>query len=45
MTIKCNVIVDAWLGKIQILVIGCEVGIFKTMPAIKLYTAKNNILK
>ena len=26
MNIKCNVIVDAWLG--QILVTGCEVGIF-----------------
>ena len=26
MNIKCNVIVDAWLG--QILVAGCEVGIF-----------------
>ena len=38
MNIKCNVIVDAWLG--QILVTGCEVGIFlftQTMPAIKLY--------
>ena len=34
MNIKCNVIVDAWLG--QILVAGCEVGIFlftQTMPA------------
>ena len=35
MNIKCNVIVDAWLG--HILVTGCEVGIFlftQTMPAI-----------
>ena len=34
MNIKCNVIVDAWLG--QILVTGCEVGIFlftQTMPS------------
>ena len=34
MNIKCNVIVDAWLG--QILVTSCEVGIFLftlTMPA------------
>ena len=34
MNIKCNVIVDAWLG--QILVTGCEVGIFlftQAMPA------------
>ena len=34
MNIKCNVIVDAWVG--QILVAGCEVGIFlftQTMPA------------
>ena len=38
MNIKCNVIVDEWLG--QILVTGCEVGFFlytQTMPAIKLY--------
>ena len=38
MNIKCNVIVDVWLG--QIVVIGCEVVIFlfaQTMPAIKLY--------
>ena len=38
MNIKCNVIVDAWLG--QILVTGCEVGIFlftQTLSAIKLY--------
>ena len=38
MNIKCNAIVDAWLG--QILVKGCEVGILlftQTMPAIKLY--------
>ena len=38
MNIKCNVIVDARLGKI--LVTGCEVEIFlftQTMPAIKLY--------
>ena len=38
MNIKCNVIVDAWLGQIH--VTGCEVGIFlftQTMPAIKLY--------
>ena len=38
MNIKCNVIVDAWLG--QILVTGCEVGIFlltQTMRAIKMY--------
>ena len=38
MNIKCNVIVDAWLG--QILITGCEFGIFlftQTMPAIKLY--------
>ena len=38
MNIKCNVIVDAWLG--QIFVTDCEVGIFlftQTMPAIKLY--------
>ena len=34
MNIKCNIIVDAWLG--QILVTGCEVGIFlftQTMTA------------
>ena len=38
MNIKCNVNVDTWLG--QILVTGCEVGIFlftQTMPAIELY--------
>ena len=38
MNIKCNIIVDACLG--QILVTGCEVGIFlftQTMPATKLY--------
>ena len=38
MNIKCNIIVDACVG--QILVTGCEVGIFlftQTMPAIKLY--------
>ena len=38
MNIKCNVIVDAWLG--QILVTGCEVGILlltQTMQAIKMY--------
>ena len=37
MNIKCNIIVDAWLG--QILVTGCEVGIFlfiQTLSAIKL---------
>ena len=41
MNIKCDVIVDAWLG--QILVTGCEVGIFlftQTMPAIKLYPVR-----
>ena len=34
MNIKSNVIIDAWLG--QILVAGCEIGIFlftQTMPA------------
>ena len=38
MNIKCNIIVDAWL--VQILVTGCEVGIFlfiQTLSAIKLY--------
>ena len=38
MNIKCNVIVDAWLG--QIVDTGCEVriGLYtQTMPAIKLY--------
>ncbi len=38
MNIKCNVIVDAWQGKI--VVTGCEVWIFlftQTMPVIKLY--------
>ena len=38
MNIKCNIIVDAWLG--QFLVTGCEVGIFlfiQTLSAIKLY--------
>ena len=37
MNIKCNIIVDAWLG--QILVTGCVVGIFpfiQTLSAIKL---------
>ena len=41
MYIKCNVIVDAWLG--QILVTGCEVGIYlftQKMPAIKLYPVR-----
>ena len=41
MNIKCNVIVDAWLGQIH--VTGCEVGIFiftQTMPASKLYSVQ-----
>ena len=38
MNIKCDVIVDSWLG--QIVDTGCEVGIVlftQTMPAVKLY--------
>ena len=39
MKINCNVVVDAWL--LQIVVTGCEVGIFflftQTMLAIELY--------
>ena len=44
MNIKCDAIVDAWLG--QIVVTGCEVGIVlftQTMPAVKLYPVSNKI--
>ena len=41
MNMKCNVIVDAWLGKIAVPV--CALGIFLftlTIPAIKLYSVQ-----